>query len=159
MIGGKDIVFGKHTEPLDRIVLVQTFRKTWPHLVVQDGAAEDIVSFDDALGIVASSDEFFVYRDDASFQSWSEHGARSDNEDQMVHVIVAPDEVTFVVAGVVSETYRLAQNAIAALSSSANQDVGELFVSNHPAVKDEPRSKDRAVSNGSKLPPREELAA
>jgi hypothetical protein len=160
MIGGNDIVFSKHTEPLDRIVLVQAFQRSWPALVVQDGTAEDIVSFDDALGIVASADEFFVYRDEPSFKSWSEHGARSDNEDQMVHVMVGPEEVTFVVAGSDSETYTMAQHAIIALSSTANQDISELLVASHPpVVADEPRSKDRVVSNGSRLSPREELAA
>jgi hypothetical protein len=137
-------------------VLVQVFSKTWPTLVVQDGATEGAVRFDDALGIVASADEFFVYRDERSFKSWSDYGATLDNEDQMVHVIVAPDEVTLVVADAGSETYGMAQDAIIALSSSAKLDIGELLVfANHPAVVDEPHAKDRALINGSKLSPRE----
>jgi hypothetical protein len=159
MIGGNDIVFNKQTEPADRIVIVQAFRKAWPDLVVQDGAAEGSVPFDDALGIVASADEFFVYRDEASFKSWSEHGALPQNDDQMVHVMVAPDEITLVVAGAASETHRMAHDAIAALSSPARANIGKLLPSVNPTVADEPHWKDRVVTKGSRLPPREEQAA
>jgi hypothetical protein len=159
MIGGSDVVFSKRTEPLDRIVIAQTLWKRWPGLVVQDGAAEDAIGFAEALGIIASSDEFFVYRDAASFKSWSEHGAQPEHEDQMVHIIVAPDEVTFVVAGPGSETDRMAQEAIRALSVAETQDIRQLLVSGQPMVVDEPHSKDRAVTNGSRQAPREELAA
>ncbi len=159
MIGGNDIVFRKQTEPADRILIVQEFRKIWPNLVVQDGAAEGSVAFDDALGIVASADEFFVYRDEASFKSWSEHGALPQNDDQMVHVMVAPEEITLVVAGAASETYRMAEDAVASLASPSRADIGQLFPSGNPTVANEPRWKDRAVSKGSRLPPREEQAA
>ncbi len=159
MIGGNDIVLRKQTEPADRILIVQAFRKIWPDLVVQDGAAQGSVAFDDALGIVASADEFFVYRDEASFKSWSEHGALPQNDDQMIHVMVAPEEITLVVAGDASETYRMANDAVAALASLAIADIEQLFPSGNPTVADEPHSKDRAVSKGSRLPPREEQAA
>jgi len=159
MIGGNDIVFSKQTGPTDRILIVQAFRKIWPNLVVQDGAAHGSVAFDDALGIVASADEFFVYRDEASFKSWSEHGALPQNDDQMIHVMVGAEEITLVVAGDASETYRMAKNAVAALASPPKSDIGQLFASRSPTVAEEPHSKDRAVSKGSRLLPREEQAA
>lgn len=108
MIGGRDIVVDGRTTPNDGTVVIETFRRMWPALVVQDAnqpSPTETPAFD--------AREFFVYRDQEAFASWREHGATSENADRLIHVIIENDRVTFVVASDDSETYRLAKMAIA----------------------------------------------
>lgn len=97
MIGGADMILQGATKSQDADLLVRGIRSEWPHAMIQG------VDEDEALPIrtfplpVVGPTELIVYRDGASYQSWKLDGATADNQDAMIHLIVATDSVTLVV--------------------------------------------------------------
>jgi hypothetical protein len=104
-IGGRDIVLEGATAPEDGAAIIETFRRRWPALVFQDADQPSPVEWQ-TTGL--ETREFFVYRDLAAFSSWREHGAATENNDAMIHVVIEDDRITFVVADGDSETAALA---------------------------------------------------
>jgi hypothetical protein len=106
MIGGKDTVLPGAGPADEGEFIVGKIRSQWPDLVVQDAAQEDAIAFNDpAVGTMV---EFFVYRSQADYESWTTDGASETNGDTMIHVILGPSSTTFVTEGQGSATHACA---------------------------------------------------
>ncbi|WP_437610718.1 hypothetical protein WMF20_03660 [Sorangium sp. So ce834] len=97
MIGGADIVLYGQTKAHDTDLLVRAIRTEWPNAVIQHADKENGVPIREFHFPVIGPAELIVYRDNASYQSWTSKGAAADNQDAMIHLIVADDNVTLVV--------------------------------------------------------------
>lgn len=97
MIGGADVVLYGQTKTHDTDLLVRGIRSQWPGGVIQRADEDKVVSMRDFHFPVNGPAELIVYRDRASYQSWSSEGATAVNQDAMIHLIVSDDSVTLVV--------------------------------------------------------------
>ncbi|MGK3967046.1 hypothetical protein WMF38_23095 [Sorangium sp. So ce118] len=97
MIGGADIVLYGQTKAHDTDLLVRGIRTEWPDAIIQHADDENGVPIREFRFPVIGPVELIVYRDNASYQSWMSKGAAVDNQDTMIHLIVADDSVTLVV--------------------------------------------------------------
>jgi hypothetical protein len=96
MIGGTDIVV-KGATPQDADLILWTMRTEWPNGLVQAGDSLEAVPFREVRLPISGPTALIIYRDAASFQAWRLSGATPENQDAMMHVIVAADSVTIVV--------------------------------------------------------------
>jgi hypothetical protein len=71
MIGGQDIILPRKTTPSDDSVIIESFRRDWPDLVVD-----------------TEPRGFFVYRDPEAFTLWREHGATPENSTGSTSVLM-----------------------------------------------------------------------
>lgn len=88
MIGGCDIPFPPGYEG----VIFRTVRELWPEGYLEGSDGPIPLNIEGA-----PKGEVFFYRDMAAYQSWTDHGARDDNADLMVHLLWDLEGVTVVV--------------------------------------------------------------
>jgi hypothetical protein len=96
MIGGEDIII--HTGDLGARSLdwiVRCILRRWSNAIIQDGENSDLYGAyqDVPFGKVS---ELFIYRDQLSFDSWSQFGANIDAANAMVHLIAQENVLTLV---------------------------------------------------------------
>ncbi|XXY18783.1 hypothetical protein WME88_03915 [Sorangium sp. So ce216] len=77
--------------------MVRGIRTEWPNAVIQHAENENGILIRELRFPVVGPAEMIIYRDSASYQSWMSKGAATDNQDTMIHLIVADDSVTLVV--------------------------------------------------------------
>lgn len=96
MIAGVDVTFDVHALVSSPAVALYACLQHWPDAVYQNANEEDGFPVREAILRARSldrGDEFFVYRDRASFDSWARDGASPANEDAMIHFIYADPPV------------------------------------------------------------------
>src|ERR1051325_4313905 len=115
-IGSIDLVWAevprRRYQP--RLILA-AIAQCWPQSVFESLEDEATRSVWDALhrSEKRSDDEFFVYRNAASADDWTRHGATTNNANDMVHFLVRPThagnslEITMVVGEITPEMGRL----------------------------------------------------
>jgi hypothetical protein len=123
MIGGSDIVLTGARPKEPRFVL-ECFRSVWPDGVFHDADASNLRSLREVTPTTKTdAREFFVYENAASFDSWVAEGATAENGSRMVHVIVEPKRVTFVVDRADSALGQLVREIVDALTVKRMYDL------------------------------------
>ena len=115
MIGGADLVVNG-AMPQDADLILRTMRTEWPSGLVQASDSTEAVPFREVRFPVSGPIELIIYRDMPSFESWRHAGATPENQDAMMHVIVAADSVTVVVDREDSPLASLARRVLAPLT-------------------------------------------
>ncbi len=144
MIGGRDIVLPGATEADEAKLIIDILRPRWPNLVVQDANSDVPYSHEELEGHPVQLREFFVYRDQTAFASWVKDGATDDNSDSLLHMIIEPDAITFVVREGESETGQLANYIVSVLSEqrAARESLQSFEVFGQPGVEEEEEEGD-----------------
>lgn len=118
MIGGADIVLQGPTKDHDTDLLVRGIRSEWSNAMIQRADGDKAISIRDFHFPATGPAELIVYRDRASYQSWSSEGATATNQDAMIHLIVSGDSVTLVVDRSDSALARLARELLDSLRTN-----------------------------------------
>jgi hypothetical protein len=97
-IGGIDIVF-QAPSPADTTLQERTLKflqDRWPIGVVESDQTSEPVPLRDSASweSLKDSSELFFYPSPEAEASWTEHGARDENINQMIQVLVSPPDQT-----------------------------------------------------------------
>lgn len=116
MIGGTDIIFETARGGFSIVPLLDSLLDVWPDALLQDADGDSIQGLSNVLANPPTSEphEFFVYRDQASADSWANAGWTQAHANDMVHLLVADDasrpdviQLTLVIGAFTSDTLRL----------------------------------------------------
>lgn len=117
-IGGIDVTLSVESDVVAAEVILDAVREIWPNAVFEDGIEVGTYSIDDPeVGRYwAAGPEFFVYRDCSAADAWERLGGVDENQDSMLHFLLATDaagntrEVTVVIGSRTAEMERLLRN-------------------------------------------------
>jgi hypothetical protein len=97
MFGGTDYVFRLPPCRVGDVVdmVIRWAKRLWPNAWFETDEMDGPVPLNQGSPAIwlRSSDEFFVYEDEAAAADWTEHGATDSNGNQMLHVLVRPKYV------------------------------------------------------------------
>ena len=116
MIGGTDVIFETERQGFSMIPLLDSLLSVWPDAQFQDADNDSTRSLAEIVANRPSDEpqEFFIYKDQRSAQSWANDGWTEAHANDMVHVLVVeetsrPDtiQLTLVIGAFTGETLRL----------------------------------------------------
>ena len=91
-ISGEDYTFEVRIDMLGNSadLILRMLRDKWPDGVFETEMMEQPISLRDASvwSRFENADEFFVYSDSRAAKTWNDEGLTSENENQMIHVIL-----------------------------------------------------------------------
>ena len=115
MIGGDDFTLEGPPWPKERFFILKAFYELWSngvwHGVDEVSATYPLSGYESA----SERKEFFVYENQAMFESWEQNGLNSQNENSMTHVILGDSSITIVVDDRKSELGEYVHDLIMAL--------------------------------------------
>ena len=123
MIGGTDPVING-TMPQDADLILWTMRNEWPDGLVQAGDSPEALPFRSIRFPIKGPVEFIIYRDAAAFDSWRVGGAKRENQETMMHLLVGPDSITMVVDRENSPLASLAHEVLESLTKNRRLPAG-----------------------------------
>jgi hypothetical protein len=121
MIGGDDMHLkldpGPNAEDIDFVL--RMIRGIWPKAVVEDLTHDEMTAVAiDEMFPARLSRELLIYRDAAALAAWEEHGATSETQPTLIHVLAGDNGLTFVVDARGSEMGSLVDDMMTALVSN-----------------------------------------
>ena len=90
-IGGRDIVIAAPPDVSPAEVVLGYMRRLWPDGFFQDADQEDVHPINSPRVVIQGglSREFFAFRDSGAVAAWQLDGATPENENSMLHFLVA----------------------------------------------------------------------
>jgi hypothetical protein len=116
MVSGQDVIFETARQGFDHRLLLDVVLELWPDALFQNAEEDEVRSLTAVLADPAAgaSREFFVYKDNASADSWDREGWTEEHGNDMVHFLIVEDaarpailQLTLVIGSVTGETVRL----------------------------------------------------
>jgi hypothetical protein len=116
MVGGTDVIFETARQGFDVGLILDAVIEIWPDGLFQHADEEDVRPLTGVLADqrAGASQEFFVYKDRASADSWKKEGWTEAHANDMLHFLVVYDaarpemlQLTLVIGSITGETVRL----------------------------------------------------
>lgn len=94
-VSGFDLTLSVERGLFDLRLMLEAIQDRWPRAVFQDANEDTVCSLASLLPDSGKlrSNEFFVYRDEDSAQSWNADGKSSPNSNSMVHFLIEDDRL------------------------------------------------------------------
>ena len=140
MIAGTDLILETPRQSFDVGPILDAAFDVWPDGFFQDAEAEDHHPLITALveQRARACREFFIYKDQASVDSWAKEGWTEQHANNMVHFLITEDaarpdilQLTLVIGSATSETVRLFAGVFDALSRMAAGESAAHIVAPH----------------------------
>ncbi len=134
MVGGTDVIFETARQGFALRPLLDAALEVWPDGYFQNaeeaGVRQLTAVAADQQAVIAR--EFFVYKDEASAESWGRDGWTEDHGNDMAHFLAAEDtpapemlQLTLVIGSATVETVRLIAAVLEALGGMASGESGQ----------------------------------
>lgn len=115
MVGGTDVIFETARQGFDPRAILDAVVELWPDGLFRKAEEESACRLTAVLADRGAGGwrEFFVYKDQASADSWDREGWTEEHSDDMTHFLVVEDtrpdklQLTLVIGSVTGETVRL----------------------------------------------------
>jgi hypothetical protein len=134
MIGGTDVIFETARQGFDLRSILDAALEVWPDGFFQNADEEGVRQLTAVLADQGESatHEFFVYKDEASAESWDRDGWTEEHGNDMAHFLVVEDaprpemlQLTLVIGSATVETVRLIAAVLEALGRMASGESGQ----------------------------------
>lgn len=117
-IGGIDVILPVERDVAAAEIILEAVRTLWPGAIFEDADDAGTHSMDDPeiWQYWSASREFFIYRDRAAAEAWEKLGGVDENQNSMLHFLIASDSsgcdrrVTVVIGSRTVETEWLLRN-------------------------------------------------
>lgn len=109
--GGREFRLDGLPNHQDVRCLLSQLRAAWPSMII-----EDDTGILPETAIRELPEQLFIYRDEAAYTSWGEHGGTPDNADSMVHLRFGEKCLTAVATDPWTQTGQLVSSALLELS-------------------------------------------
>jgi hypothetical protein len=128
MVGGTDVIFETARQGFDFLPILDAVLEIWPDGIFQEADEETTRPLTAILADqrVGTAQEFFVYKDRPSAESWARDGWTQEHGNDLAHFLVVQDaarpevvQLTLVVGSATAETVRLIAAVFDALSRMA----------------------------------------
>jgi hypothetical protein len=128
MVGGTDIIFETAQQGFDVRLILDAVIEVWPDGLFQNAEEEGVRPLTAVLEDqqVGASREFFVYKDQASADSWGQNGWTEEYGNAMAHFLVVENaarpemlQLTLVIGSATGEMVRLIAGVFDALGRMA----------------------------------------
>ena len=116
MIGGDDLLVEGPTTMSDVDLALRMLMRKWREAVIEDDRGRVHMSSDPDLWPLPRINELFVYRDQASFDSWKSEGLTDENAEAVVWISIQTDAISFVMNDRESPTGRVVQEVTEAIT-------------------------------------------
>lgn len=133
MVSGTDVIFETARQGFEVLPLLDAVLVVWPDGLLQNAEDDAVHRLTDVLTgqTVSVSREFFVYKDQATADSWARDGWTEEHANDMAHFLIVEDaarpemlQLTLVIGSVTGEMVRLIDEVFDALRRLSAGDSG-----------------------------------